>query len=154
MNRRLVLQKLESLARCVERILSQGAITQEILERDFDIQDIVVLNIERAIQNCVDIGNHILVDCATCGARSMADTFLLLEKIGVLPQKVARSMVSAVGFRNIAVHQYEKLSMAVVSAIINNNLDDFKAFASAIYKYLKDNDNGKKSNKEDKNHSK
>lgn len=34
-----------------------------------------------------------------------------------------------VGFRNIAVHDYRRLDLAIVRAIVRTHLDDFAAFA-------------------------
>lgn len=39
-----------------------------------------------------------------------------------------------VGFRNIAVHDYRKLNLAVVSSIIETRLGDFRAFGAAVLK--------------------
>jgi uncharacterized protein YutE (UPF0331/DUF86 family) len=37
-----------------------------------------------------------------------------------------------VGFHNVAVHDYQKLSLEVVKSILENHLNDFRAFSSAI----------------------
>src|SRR5574344_2949705 len=72
--------KLESLTRCVHRIESHTPLSLKILQSDEDMQDIVVLNLERAVQLCVDIGNHLLLDYEANVPQSMADTFRELAK--------------------------------------------------------------------------
>jgi uncharacterized protein YutE (UPF0331/DUF86 family) len=37
-----------------------------------------------------------------------------------------------VGFRNVAVHDYQKLSLEVVKSILEDHLNDFRTFAAAI----------------------
>jgi uncharacterized protein YutE (UPF0331/DUF86 family) len=37
-----------------------------------------------------------------------------------------------VGFRNIAVHEYQKLDTAIVESIIERNLDDVLSFANLM----------------------
>ncbi len=56
------------------------------------------------------------------------DAFELLEKAGLLEGAIAQRMTRMVGFRNIAVHDYAKLNMAVVKSIITERLGDFTAF--------------------------
>jgi uncharacterized protein YutE (UPF0331/DUF86 family) len=39
-----------------------------------------------------------------------------------------------VGFRNVAVHEYARLNLDVVHAIITKQLEDFRTFSSTIVK--------------------
>lgn len=41
-------------------------------------------------------------------------------------------MKKAVGFRNLAVHNYDAINWAIVYALATQHLDDFKAFARAV----------------------
>jgi len=58
----LVFRKMESLGRCVDRIRSKRGFTHEELLRDFDLQDILSVNLQRAVQLSVDIALHLLSD--------------------------------------------------------------------------------------------
>jgi uncharacterized protein YutE (UPF0331/DUF86 family) len=62
------------------------------------------------------------------------DAFTLLQTAGILPADLAIRMQRMVGFRNIAVHEYTRLNLEVVHAIITKQLDDFRAFSSTIVK--------------------
>lgn len=55
MDREVIEQKLESLRRCLQRIETKCPAAAETLAADFDLQDIVALNLSRAVQLCVDI---------------------------------------------------------------------------------------------------
>ncbi len=65
-------------------------------------------------------------------ADSAGDTFLALGKAQLISKDLAQSMKSMVGFRNIAVHEYQELDLAKVRAIIEHRLDDLRAFAKAM----------------------
>lgn len=39
-----------------------------------------------------------------------------------------------VGFRNVAVHEYARLNLDIVHAIITKQLDDFRTFSSTVVK--------------------
>ncbi|MEE9343479.1 MAG: HepT-like ribonuclease domain-containing protein [Gammaproteobacteria bacterium] len=60
MDRDVIIEKLESLRHCLNRIEAKRPDALEQLLSDIDLQDIIVLNLTRAIQVCVDIGSHIL----------------------------------------------------------------------------------------------
>ena len=46
-------------------------------------------------------------------------------------------MKKAVGFRNLAVHNYDAINWAIVHAITTQRLDDFKLFAKVVAQYKK-----------------
>jgi len=60
MDREVIEQKLESLRRCVLRIQDKCPPSAEGLVDDVDLQDILSLNLSRAVQLCVDISAHII----------------------------------------------------------------------------------------------
>ena len=128
----LVLAKLESLERCIKRIEEKAPVTLKALEEDPDIQDIIILNLERAVQQCVDLGLHILSTSNERSPLSMAQTFEKLGNSGFITQTLADRLSRAVGFRNIAVHEYESLSWPIVFSIVQKGLTDFRLFASAV----------------------
>lgn len=41
-----------------------------------------------------------------------------------------------VGFRNIAVHDYEALDLAILGRVVGEHLGDFEAFADAVRERL------------------
>jgi len=62
------------------------------------------------------------------------DAFSLLQTAGILPANLAQRMQRMVGFRNVAIHEYTRLNLDVVYAIITKQLDDFRTFSSMIIK--------------------
>lgn len=58
----IVERKLESLRRCVQRVESKRPASAAILAQEPDLQDILVLNLSRAVRLCVDVGAHVLAD--------------------------------------------------------------------------------------------
>ena len=62
----------------------------------------------------------------------MGEVFSTLAAIGVISGALAARLRAAVGFRNIAVHNYDRVDWAVVFAISTRHLDDFRPFAAAV----------------------
>lgn len=128
----LIAAKLESLMRCVRRIESKRPANVAVLEQDLDAQDILAVNIERAVQLCVDICLHWLSARGLAVPASMAETFSVVANVDLLPADLAARLSKAVGFRNIAVHQYEKINWSIVHSIAWERLDDFRKFSGYI----------------------
>lgn len=124
--------KVASIARCLRRIEKNSPATPEELETDYDAQDIVSVNLQRAIQLCVDLGAHIIAEQGLSAPTTMADTFSVLADEGIVDPEVAEPLRRAVGFRNISVHEYEKIDWQLVHRIITERLDDFRRFVKAM----------------------
>jgi len=138
MNTDLIDVKLESLARCMERLASKTPATLDELREDLDAQDILSVNLERAVQLCVDIGLHIISSRKSPLPETMAGTFQSLLQEGVLSESTTRAMVGAVGFRNVSVHAYQSVDWSIVWSILHEDVDAFRKFASEILMVSKD----------------
>jgi uncharacterized protein YutE (UPF0331/DUF86 family) len=132
MDRVVLEQKLESLRHCIARVQSKRPETLEALVADVDTQDVIVLNLSRAVQLCVDIAMHHLASSDSPVPQTMGQAFELLAQQKVIDAALALRMRKAVGFRNLAVHSYDSIEWAVVYAIASEHLDDFRAFAKAF----------------------
>ena len=137
MDKDVMLNKLESLRRCVKRIQDKTPTSSDALKENFDLQDIIVLNLERAVQICVDIGMHRISELETPVPDTMSDTFKSLNRAGILDDAITERMVKAVGFRNTAVHAYQDMDWEIVYRIITEHLNDFRDFASQMMRSVK-----------------
>ena len=132
MDRDVLSAKLESLRHCVERVRTRTPASVEALSNSHDAQDIICLNLERAVQACVDIAAHIVSDSECAVPDTMAGTFDALERQGIVSRELAGRMRRAVGFRNISVHAYQTLDWEIVHSIATKRLGDFVEFGRAI----------------------
>lgn len=139
MDRDILTEKLESLRRCVVRIESKRGCLA-VLEEDFDAQDVIALNLERAVQTAVDISAHLVSELEVSPPETMAGVFTVLEEAGILSSAVAERMRKAVGFRNICVHQYQDIDWAIVKSIATDDLEDFTNFAREISRFVDSED--------------
>lgn len=136
MDREVVEQKLESLRRCLQRIETKCPPEADTLITDFDLQDIVSLNLSRAVQLCVDIGAHLISGMDVPPPDTMGQTFDILAQAGVLTVSLALSLKKSVGFRNIAIHNYDAINWQIVHSIVKNHLADFTEFAKIVANQL------------------
>lgn len=132
MDREVVEQKLESLRRCLWRIETKCPDDSSTLVADIDLQDIISLNLSRAVQISVDIGAHLIAGMEVPPPDTMGQTFDLLAQAGVLNSGLASRLRKVVGFRNIAVHNYESTNWEIVYSIVKYQLADFSEFAKVV----------------------
>jgi uncharacterized protein YutE (UPF0331/DUF86 family) len=132
MDKDVINRKLESLRRCIARITSKRPITREDLRSNHDLQDIIALNLERAVQICVDIAAHVISETEMPPPSTMAEGFERLAELQVLSPQLADSLHKAVALRNILVHNYTNINWDIVTDIVTHRLTDFVQFAEAI----------------------
>jgi uncharacterized protein YutE (UPF0331/DUF86 family) len=132
MDRVVLEQKLESLMRCITRVQAKRPANLDALIADVDAQDVIVLNLSRAVQPCGDIAMHHLASSDSAVPQTMGQAFEVLAQQNVIDAALALRMRKAVGFRNLAVHSYDTIEWAAVYAIANEHLDDFRAFAKSF----------------------
>ena len=84
------------------------------------------------MQICVDIGAHLIAGMDTPPPDTMGQTFDVLAREGGLTSELATNLKKAVGFRNIAVHNYESINWIIVHNIVRYHLADSTEFAKVV----------------------
>jgi uncharacterized protein YutE (UPF0331/DUF86 family) len=133
----IVVNKVQSIQRCAERASEEYRLAGNDFPTDYTRQDAAVLNITRACEQAIDLANHLIRVYKMGIPVSSADSFALLAMKHVIPTRLEEKMRSMVGFRNIAVHEYRKLNVDIVEAVIRTGLDDLWAFTDYVVKYVK-----------------
>lgn len=128
----ILAHKLESLRRCIRRVEEKTPASVELLKQDPDIQDILVLNLTRAVQMCVDIGSHVIGETEEPAPATMGDVFTTLARLDVIGPSTREALRKAAGLRNVAIHNYDVMNWDIVFAICQNFLGDFREFAREI----------------------
>jgi uncharacterized protein YutE (UPF0331/DUF86 family) len=132
MSRAVIEAKAEALQRCIARIRQTCPPTPEALAANIDAQDIVSVNLIRAVQLAVDMATHAVAASGLPPPTTMGESFDRLAEAGTLDPALARRLRGAVGFRNLAVHAYDRIDWAVVHALATHRLDDLDALARAL----------------------
>ncbi|MCQ9469567.1 DUF86 domain-containing protein [Pseudomonas alliivorans] len=128
----VLINKAASIERCVARVRQEYDKDPATFEFDFTRQDAAILNIQRACEAALDMGQHLIRREGLGVPQSARDVFELLHRGGWLETPLLPVMKNMVGFRNIAVHEYQTLQLPITVAIITQHLGDFVSFSSAI----------------------
>lgn len=128
----VLINKAAAIERAVRRVREEYGDDERNLVANQTRQDAIILNLQRACETSIDAAMH-LVRVRRLGVpQETRDAFSLLEQAGVLSPALADPLRKMVGFRNIAVHEYQKLDIAIVKHVVTDRLDDFLAFAGLL----------------------
>jgi uncharacterized protein YutE (UPF0331/DUF86 family) len=131
-DRDLLDAKVESIERCLKRIEERTPATPEALEADYDAQDIISVNLQRAVQLSVDLASHLITTRGWPAPDTMGAAFTTLEREGILDADLADRLRRAVGFRNVSVHEYEEVDWRRVYSMVTERLGDFRDYAERV----------------------
>lgn len=131
----MILSKISIVQRCLKRIddVTKG---DPAAVDSLDCQEIVLLNLERAIQSTIDMAHTFIALHALGLPASYKQAFFILEQSKIIPPDLSAKMQAMVGFRNIAVHNYQELDIAVLKAILAKHLRDFEDFYQVLYQTI------------------
>ena len=128
----LVLGKVAAIERSVARAREEFAAAGVAFARDFTRQDAAILNILRGCELALALANILIRERGLGIPQSGRDSFRLLADAHLIESEHAAQLQRMIGFRNIAVHQYQTLDIAIVEAILQRDLDDLLAYAQTI----------------------
>lgn len=130
----VILNKCASIERCVRRVREEYNKDIASFSHDFTRQDAAILNIQRACEAALDVGHHIIRIRKLGIPQSARDVFQILEDAAVINAEMANDLKRMVGFRNLAVHDYQRLQLPILLSVIEHHLDDFLLFSHHLLK--------------------
>lgn len=138
----VVINKIQNIQRCVRRAREEYQKDPKGFGNNYTEQDAAILNVLRACEAAIDLANYVIRVRKLGIPTSTADAFELLKAERVIEADLAERMKKMVGFRNAVVHQYTKIEIAIVEAVIATGLDDLLVFADKIRQCVDDLSSG------------
>ena len=132
----LIGRKLAQVDSYLGQIREYSKISRAAYGKDWKTQRIVERTLQILIEECIDIANHIISDREYRVPTGYADTFQVLRENRIIDKRLFGKMEKMAKFRNVVVHQYEKIDPAIVVSILHRNLSDFEKFKKAIIRHL------------------
>jgi len=130
----VLLNKVAIIERCLGRLIQEYRGHEDELDTNLTRQDSIILNLQRCCEAAINLAMHGVRVRKLGLPQESREAFTLLQDAGLIDEMLMQRMQAMVGFRNIAVHNYQKLSLEIVRSILNENLDDFRQFCSAMLK--------------------
>lgn len=130
----LLKKKLASIESCLSeltRLARPDAIESDVRERRF-----VEHTLQIAIQAALDVASHIVSDRRLGEPRTNRELFDLLRQDGWIGDDLTGVLRNMAGFRNVLVHGYDDVDLAVVHDVLERHLGDLTAFVDAVRRRL------------------
>jgi len=106
----------------------------EEIENNLDIKGAVERYLYLAIQAAIDLAEAVVAYKKFRKPTTMSETFYILNEEGILSKELMEKMVKMTGFRNVIVHDYEKIIYDIVYDILQNKLKDIEDFLETVSK--------------------
>jgi len=129
----VILNKTEIVKRCIIRAKEEYDGNPENLE-NYTKQDSVTLNIQRACEAVIDLGMHVIAERGLGIPQTRRDTFEILQNNKIIGHEMYERLKAMIGFRNIAIRNYQRLNLKIIQAIIEKELKDLLYFTDVILK--------------------
>jgi uncharacterized protein YutE (UPF0331/DUF86 family) len=126
----LVAKKLAFIETCVGDLRTLAR--PEQIAHDLREERFVEHSLQLAIQAALDVSSHVVSDQRLGEPQTNRDVFRLLGRAGVLSVDLAGRLERMAGFRNVIVHMYEDVNLAIVRDVVEHHLGDLLEFVAAI----------------------
>jgi uncharacterized protein YutE (UPF0331/DUF86 family) len=128
----VLINKAAAIERAIRRVREEYGDDDANLLLNQTRQDAIVLNLPRACERSIDAAMHLVRVHRLGVPQESREAFELIEKAGQLDAALADRMKRMVGFRNVAVHDYQRLNIEIVRQIVREHLEDFLAFTRVL----------------------
>ena len=128
----VLINKAATIERCVTRAREEYVKNPATFPIDFTRQDAAILNIQRACEAVLDMGQNLIRREKLGVPQSVRDVFALLAQGGWIDAELADKLKRMVGFRNIAVHDYQALQLPILISIIETHLGEFLEYSHTL----------------------
>ncbi|MBP2031339.1 uncharacterized protein YutE (UPF0331/DUF86 family) [Clostridium algifaecis] len=131
----VILNKISVIERCIKRINDEYDNNPENL-KNYTKQDSIILNIQRACEASIDLAMHIVSEKKLGIPQNSRDAFEVLFENKIIDEKLMNNLKSMVGFRNIAVHDYQTVNLDIVREVIEKHIYDLEKFSKNMLDIL------------------
>lgn len=133
----VLLNKAATIERCLKRIGEEYQNNPENLKKNFTKQDAILLNLERACEAAIDIAMRLIKKYRLGIPQESREAVQMLVQSGHFEEILGKNLEAMVGFRNIAVHDYQALNLDIVESILQHHLKDLKQVAELAIREAK-----------------
>jgi uncharacterized protein YutE (UPF0331/DUF86 family) len=128
----VLINKAATVERCVSRAREEYDRDPSTFDTDLTRQDAAILNVQRACEAVLDMGQHLVRREKLGVPQSARDVFELLAQGHWIDSQPAEALKRMVAFRNIAVHDYQSLLLPILVNVITLHLGEFLDFTKIV----------------------
>ena len=127
------LQRLDEYLAYLEEIQK---VNKKSFLSDYHLYGLAERYFQLAIEVLMDVGKLLILSEGLRRPEDNQDIFAVLRERNAISEDLADRLAGIANFRNILVHDYEKIDREIVHQKLQKNLGDLKDFKKAILRFL------------------
>lgn len=135
--RNKIIAKLERLDEYLRYLREIQKVNKKAFLNDFHFFGLAERYLQLAIEAIMDAGKLLLIEEGLEKPDQNQEVLSVLYAKKVIPKKVIEKLSGIANFRNILVHDYEKIDREIIYQKLQHNLEDFVYFKKSVLAYLK-----------------
>jgi uncharacterized protein YutE (UPF0331/DUF86 family) len=135
-DKELLSRKISRLRSYTEALKSAEDIDWEKYKSDLRAKAFVERYLHLAIEEVIDIANHLISFFKWREPTGYRDLFQILKEHGIMSEKDLPTFQNMASFRNMLVHRYETIDEELVFGLFKKRLDDFELFIRMVVSWV------------------
>lgn len=133
----VILKRVGRIRKCVATLeMIRRTHSESKFMADEMVQAAAERNLQVAIQSVLDICNHAVADMKLEVPDEEKQAFQILASHKLIPKRLAETLTSMTGMRNVLVHEYLEVDHVRLYAIMKDHLGDFEKLIKAVLKLM------------------
>lgn len=132
-----IISKLQKLDEYIKYLKETQKINKNKFIEDYHFFGLAERYLQLSIEILLDVGKLLIIIRELKRPEENQEIFSALHDEKIISEKLAKNLIGIANFRNILVHDYEKIDREIVYEKLQNNIDDFELFKKEVSEYLK-----------------
>ncbi len=132
-----IVSKLERLDEYLRYLAEVRKVSKNLFISDFHYHGLAERYLQLAIEIILDAGKLVIIYQNLQKPEDNQEVFFILSQHNILSGELADKLSGITGFRNILVHDYEKIDREIVYQKLQNNLENFREFKKELLRFFK-----------------
>lgn len=130
--------KLRLMRELLDDLGSVGDVTPEMLERDRLVRRAVERVLTQVVDLAVSVNSHVVTASTGRAPASYRSSFDDAAALGMLPRQLTEALKPSVGMRNLLVHEYAAVDLALVAQAVPTALESYGEYVRQVARWLVD----------------
>lgn len=132
-----IVAKLQALDEYLGYLKELQKVNKRSFLNDYHFFGLAEHYLHLSIEVLLDVSKLVVIAYELPRPEEPRDLFEVLRKHKVINQRLFQSLSGVTGFRNILVHEYEKINKTLIYDNLQHSVEQFSEFKKQIKKYLK-----------------
>lgn len=131
-----IIAKMQALDEYLNYLTELKKIEKRTFLNDFHVFGLVEHYLHLSIEAVLDIAKLIIIAYRFPRPEEPQDALRILHDQKIISGKLYNELSGIAGFRNVLIHEYEKVNRQIVFVYLHHNLNQFKDFKRQILRFL------------------